>query len=113
MKNAALLIRILIGISSFAQENTNETAKRKPSFTCEAVTFDSDKNTIELEGNVSFKTDIIELENADRVLYNQTTNELVVTGAQGFTFDGTIQITDQAKKKILRYTLGERIAYLE
>jgi lipopolysaccharide assembly outer membrane protein LptD (OstA) len=110
MKNCILLIGVLFGLSSFAQEKTVEN---KPSFTCDIVKFDSEKNTMEFNRNVSFKSDIIEIENADKIVMNKNTNEIIVIGLKDFTIDGAVQIKDKAEKKILKYTIGERIVYLE
>jgi len=72
-----------------------------------------DKNIFVLKGNVNLKTEIIEIDNAEKAIYNKTTKELVVKGLDQFEIDGAIQIKDKGKKKVLRYTVGERMAYLE
>ncbi|SHI30304.1 hypothetical protein SAMN04488096_1016 [Mesonia phycicola] len=113
MKNWILLIGLLIGVNSFAQDKSIENEKNEPSFKCDIVKFDSKKNTMEFQGNVNFKSDIIELKNADKIVLNNNTNEIIVTGLGEFTIDGAIQIKDKAEKNILKYTIGERIAYLE
>ena len=112
MKNLFLAIALIIGLNSFAQDKT-EIKDDKTEFKCDVVKFDKETNTIELLGNVSFKTDIIELENADKILLNKETNEIIVSGLAEFTIDGAIQISEKAEKKIMRYKIGERIAYVE
>jgi len=112
MKNLFLAVALMIGLNAFAQDST-EINVDKPEFKCDVIKFDKETNTIELLGNVSFKTDIIELENADKILLNNETNEIIVSGLTEFTIDGTIQISQKAEKKIMRYTIGERIAYVE
>jgi len=112
MKNWILLIGLLIGVNSFAQDKA-EILKIEPSFSCDIVKFDSENNTMEFQGNVNFKSEIIELKNAHKIVLNKKTNEIIVTGLGEFTIDGAIQIKDKAEKKILKYTIGERIAYLE
>ena len=113
MKNWTLLIGLLIGVNSFAQEKNAENVKNEPSFKCDIVKFDSENNTMEFQGNVNFKSEIIELKNADKIVLNKNTNEIIVTGLGEFTIDGAIQIKDKAEKKILKYTIGERIAFIE
>jgi lipopolysaccharide assembly outer membrane protein LptD (OstA) len=112
MKKLFLAIALMIGLNSFAQDKT-EIKIDKPEFKCDVVKFDKETNTIEFSGNVSFKTDIIELENADKILLNKETNEIIVSGLAEFTIDGAIQISEKAEKKIMRYKIGERIAYVE
>ena len=113
MRYLMLLIGLLIGLNSFAQEKKEKTTENEPYFSCDIVKFNSEKNTMEFQGNVYFKSEIIELENADKITLNKNTNEIIVAGLKEFTIDGAIQIKDKAEKKILKYTIGERIAYLE
>ena len=113
MKKLFFLFVFFISFNSFAQENDIDKKANEPEFKCDVIKISSDKNTLEFNGNVSFKTDIIELENAEKIVFNQTTKELIVTGLNDFTIDGAIQIKDKAEKKILRYTIGDKIAYLE
>jgi lipopolysaccharide assembly outer membrane protein LptD (OstA) len=112
MKNLFLAIALMIGLNSFAQDKT-EIKDDKPEFKCDVVKFDKETNTIELLGNVSFKTDIIELEKADKIILNKETNEIIVSGLAEFTIDGAIQISEKSDKKIMRYKIGERTAYVE
>ena len=112
MKNLFLAIALMIGLNSFAQDKT-EIKDDKPEFKCDVVKFDKETNTIELLGNVSFKTDIIELEKVDKIILNKETNEIIVSGLAEFTIDGAIQISEKSDKRIMRYKIGERIAYVE
>lgn len=113
MKNWILLIMLLSGVHSFAQEKIVDNEKYKPYISCDVVKFDSENKIMEFEGNVSLNSAIIELENADKIILDTSTNNLIVIGLKEFTIDGAIQIKDKAEKKILKYTIGERIAYLE
>ncbi len=113
MKNLIFILGLLLSFSSFAQETDIKGEKNDLKFECDVVIYSSDKNMFEFNGKVSFKTDIIEIENADKIVFNQITKELTVTGLKDFTIDGAIQIKDKAEKKILTYTIGEKIAYLE
>ncbi len=112
MKNLFIAIALIIGLNSFAQDTT-EINLDKPGFKCDIMKFNSETNTMEFSGNVSFKTDIIELKNADKILLNNNTNEIIVSGLSEFTIDGAIQVSEKAEKKIMRYKIGERIAYVE
>lgn len=105
MKNLFLVIALMFGLNSFAQD--------KPEFKCDVIKYDEETNTTELSGNVSFKTDIIEFENADKILLNNETNDIIVSGLEKFSFKGSIQTSEIAEVKILRYRIGERIAYVE
>ena len=113
MKNLFIItIALVAGLNSFGQ-NTTEFNTDKPELECDIITFDTATNVMEFSGNVNFKTDIIELQNADKIILNKETNEIIVSGTFKYTFDGTIQIPDNSENKIMRYKIGERIAYLE
>lgn len=113
MKNLIILFVLLFSINSFAQVDKQTEEIENPEFTSNEIKFDTDKNTVELIGNVSFKTDLLELENADKILYNRTTNEIIVSGLKDFTIDGAIQVADNPNKNILRYKIGQKIAYID
>jgi len=61
----------------------------------------------------SFKSGILEFENADKIVWNKDSNEIIVSGLNEFTIDGMIQFTEPGDKKTLRYIIGKRIAYVE
>ena len=113
MKNLLLSIITFYSLSSVAQNVELNSLNEKHKITCEIAMFDSDCKTYEFTGNVNFKTNIIDIVNADKIVYDQNTNEILVTGLSDFSIDGAIEITDKAKKRILKYRLGDRIAYLE
>ena len=114
MKNLILLAVLSYSLSSFAQNDKAEIKDNEPEFTCDLVKFDPESDNIELIGNVNFETDIIKLEKADKVVYNQKTKELLATGLRHYVMiDGAVQIDNQAEMKTLRYTIGDRIAYIE
>jgi len=112
MKILLIAITLFIGANSFAQGNI-DVKSEKPQFKCDLIEFDSEQNTFELTGNVSLKTEIIELENAEKIVFDKSTNEIIVSGLKDFTIDGSIQVSEEPHKRILRYKIGERIAYVE
>src|SRR5690606_8807851 len=105
---------LLLSLNSFAQEtDLVESVQNKPQYKSDKMIFNQEKNSLELIGNVDFKTDIIELIEADKIVFNRTTNEIVVTGLKNFVFDGEIVITGKAEKQLLKYKIGEKIVYVE
>lgn len=111
MKNIYFLLAILLCFSSIAQQNIEEKENIETQFACDIIKID--KDILVLKGNVNFKTDIIEIDNAKKAIFNKITKELIVKGLDQFEIDGAIQIKDKGKKKVLHYTVGERVAYLE
>lgn len=112
MKILFSLFFLILGLNSIAQKKTNISIDNSE-FTCEKVQYNSEQNEIVMLGNVSFKTEIIELENAETIVYHKETNEIVVSGLKEFKFDGTLEITNSAGNKKLRYKIGDKIAYVE
>ncbi len=114
MKKLIFVFSLFLSLNSFAQETkVVEAEQNEPEFKSDRMIFNQDKNSLELIGKVDFKTAIIELIEADKIVFNRTTNEIVVTGLKDFVFDGEIVITGKAEKQILRYIIGEKIAYVE
>ena len=112
MKNLYVVITLVFGINIYSQEIVKSN-DNKTELTCKLVKFDTEKNIFEYIGNVDFKNEIIQLENAEKILFNKETNEIFVTGLNEFTIDGAIQVAENSKMKTLRYKIGERIAYIE
>ena len=112
MKNLLIAVALFMSFNSFAQEGKVSTDK-KPEFKCTTLSYDPSANILELIGEVSFKSEILEFENADKIVWNRDLNEILVSGLNEFTIDGAIQFSETGDKKALRYTIGERIAYVE
>jgi hypothetical protein len=75
--------------------------------------FNEKDNSLQLIGNVNFKTEILEFENAEKVVWNKSSNEIIVSGLKKFSIDGSIQYSDKSDKKLLRYKLGSKVAFIE
>lgn len=112
MKNLYVVIVLAFGINIYSQE-TVKSNDNKTKLTCKLIKFDTEKNIFEYIGNVVFKNEIIQFQKAEKIVYNKETNEIVVSGLNDFTINGAIQVADNSKMKILRYKIGERIAYIE
>lgn len=67
-----------------------------------------------ISGHAAFKSDMIDLKNADKITYNETTKEVIATGSIEFTTSCELQLlTPKAENNRLRYTVGENIVYLD
>lgn len=112
MKNFLILITLFICLGINAQE-TETTNPDLPDYSADKLTLNEEDNIILLEGNVNFKTTFLELENAEKLLWNRNTHEILVTGLKTFTVDGSVVLSEKVDKKILKYKIGDRVAYLE
>lgn len=113
MKKLLVFLFLFTGLSIFAQEENAKAFPLDYELTCDSVKFFSETKIIEYIGNVSFQSEIIEIEKADKIVLDQNTQEIIVTGLTEFTFDGAIQFTSGKENKSVRYKFGERIAYVE
>ncbi|QSS97836.1 hypothetical protein [Psychroflexus sp. ALD_RP9] len=113
MKNIILMLFLLINFVSLAQNEIEETTLVEPNFSSESVTINDSSDIMIFKGKVSFKSDLMNLTRAEKIVYNKKTNRLVAYGVNEFTFDGKVQISRNNKNKILKYTIGERTAYVE
>jgi lipopolysaccharide assembly outer membrane protein LptD (OstA) len=113
MKKLFLILLVLPCLTLFAQEENSTNISLDYQLKCDSVIFNSETKVIEYLGNVSLQSDIIEIEKADKIVLDQTTQEIVVTGFAEFTFDGAIQVESGKENKSVRYKLGEKIAYVE
>jgi len=109
-KLLAIALFISFGMMN-AQSNDNITSE--PEYKADNLIFNEKDNSLQLIGNVNFKTEILEFENAEKVVWNKSSNEIIVSGLKKFSIDGSIQYSDKSDKKILRYKLGSKVAFLE
>ncbi len=123
MKQLLLPALLAFGFCSFAQENqliTSETVKVEGDYyTAEAqkLTYDPDERITELTGDADFSATFINITNADRIVFDENTKEVVAYGNCKVDLLVPLTMTSrtgpgkgQAK---IRYKLGDDKAYLE
>ena len=113
MKNILLFTFMIIGTISFAQEIVIEKVLDDTEIECDLIKFDPQEEIIKFIGNVSFKSNILEFSEAEEVFYYQKKKQIIVYGLKEFIIDGKIVAKKESDKKILKYTLGERVAFIE
>jgi len=113
MKKFIFFLLVLSGTSVFGQEQLTVKETSNPELTCDSVRYFPATRIVEFLGNVKLHTDIIEIEKAEKIVLDQTTQEIIASGLSDFTFDGEIRITSGKENKTVRYKIGERIAYVE
>lgn len=68
---------------------------------------------MQLFGDASFKTELLEITHADKIVFDSKKNEMVVTGKFEYNMRGALNIKDGSKNKTLRYKIGEDTAYID
>lgn len=123
MKKLLLLALLATGVGMHAQTTvtsknvTAESDHPKYKVHADAVNFDNTTKLVEYTGDVNFITEGVEITDADTLVYNNATKEIVATGNLDMKLSAPISIVDNSKPgtehKSVRYTLGDNKAYLE
>ena len=112
-KTAIVFFMLLFTFNTNAQINSFNNSE-KNIFQCQdSITVDSTTNTITLYGYAEFKTDIIEINWGDKIVFDKRINEILVSGSYDVKIDGVVRISNESDTKNLRYKLGDHIAYVE
>lgn len=82
-------------------------------FSGDTSSFDSDKQILELKGNVHFSTSIVQIAQADKIVYNRKTKEFTISGFKEIRINGKIQHPEDFGPTTLRFELGSCVAYLK
>ena len=111
MKKLFIISALIIGINSFAQEKKDDIITYKSDT---LTIMNTDKGILTLYGNAALKTSVFEFINADKIVINTITKEVIVSGNYTIkTHGGTIQSAGYTEKNILKYKIGENIVYVE
>lgn len=121
------LCLFLLGFASFvmhAQADTIVTLNVKTevltkygetiNVSADKMTVDNLENTIAYTGVQLFTVGNVEIRNAEKILYNIGTNELILTGScslNGVSIHSELPF--KGKSKHLRYRIGDTVAYME
>ena len=109
-KILAIVLFLTFGIMNAQSE---EYTKSEPEFKADKTVYNEKNNTLQLIGDVDFKTDMLEFENAEEVIWNRNSDEIIVRGIKDFTIDGSVVFSDNPDTKTLHYKLGSKIARFE
>lgn len=82
------------------------------SFSGDSSSFDSKSQILELKGNVQFSTSIVEITQADKIVYNRRTKEFTISGFKEIRINGEIQLAEDFGRGTLKFELGNCVAYL-
>ncbi|MGY3051971.1 hypothetical protein ACVWYG_000158 [Pedobacter sp. UYEF25] len=112
MKNLLLLSALFFSFNAFAQEKIPAGQTENPVYSCDSAMVNNDKSISSFYGHANFKSNLLEIKNADKIVSNWETTEVLVTGKFEYLMNGEIQVKDGGEKKTLRYKIGESIAYI-
>lgn len=108
-----LVFALLFGHEMMAQE------KQLNFFEKSGVTFSGDKNItseknhfVELTGNVHFTSSIVEIEKADKIVYDPKTKTFTISGFSELTLNGKKRLASDFGSTTLKLEVGDCVAYL-
>lgn len=112
MRPLLLLFFVLLGTGLMAQEGP-------VTFTGEGIVFSGDNNIstqnkemVELTGNVHFSTSIVEIEKADKIVYDRKTKTFTISGFKELRLNGKKKLASDLGPTTLKIDLGDCVAYL-
>lgn len=71
-----------------------------------------DKQIVEFTGNVHFTTSIVEIEKAERIVYDKKTRTFTISGFNELLLNGKKRLASDLGSTTLKIDLGGTIAYL-
>lgn len=112
MRPLLLLFFLLFGTGLIAQEGPI-------TFTGEGIVFSGDNNIttkneemVELTGNVHFSTSIVEIEKAEKIVYDRKTKTFTISGFKELRLNGKKKLASDLGSTTLKIDLGDCVAYL-
>ena len=112
MRPLLFLLFVLLGTGMMAQEGP-------VTFAGEGITFSGDHNIsenneelVELKGNVHFTTSIVEIEKADKIVYDPKNKTFTISGFKELRLNGKKKLASDLGPTTLKVDLGDCIAYL-
>lgn len=97
---------IALCTGTYAQESKSQN-RQDPEFKSKSFSINEDTKVMELLDDASFKNKDITIENADKIVYNTETDEIVVSGSYTYSFKGEVIIRSGEEIHELRYKLGD------
>lgn len=112
MKAFLFLAGFLFSTGMFAQEFPFAKVDAEILFSGDKQTMSSNKQILELTGNVSFTTDIVAIEKADKIVYDSKNKTFTISGFKELRINGEKQLAEDLGPTTLRIRVGDSVAYL-
>ena len=108
-----LVFAFLFGHGVLAQE------KQENYFENSGITFSGDKSIgkdkdqlVEFTGNVHFSSSIVEIEKADKIVYDRKTKTFTISGFSELLLNGKKRLASDLGSTTLKLEVGDCVAYL-
>lgn len=112
MKNIFLVLFVFFSTIAFAQEKPVFFKGNGAVFSGDHGIQRNNKQVIELTGNVHFTTSIVEIEKAEKIVYDKKTKTFTVSGFSELLLNGKKRLASDFGSTTLKIDLGDSIVYL-
>lgn len=112
MKHLFLLLLMLMGTGIYAQETPKIFEEAGVVFSGDKSHFSKNKQVVEFTGNVHFTTDIVEIEKADKIVFDKKTKTFTISGFKEMRLNGKKKMASDYGSTTLKVDLGDCVAYL-
>ncbi|WP_029038642.1 LPS-assembly protein LptD [Salinimicrobium xinjiangense] len=112
MKFIFLALFTLLGTAAFAQDAPVTFQSKGIVFSGDHSVSREDKQIVEFTGNVHFTTSIVEIEKADKIVYDKKTRTFTISGFSELVLNGKKRLASDLGSTTLKIDLGGSIAYL-
>ncbi|NJW54487.1 hypothetical protein, partial [Salinimicrobium oceani] len=106
------LFVLFLGVEVMAQEAPVTFESKDVFFSGDQSVVRNDKQIVEFKGNVHFTTSIVEIEKADKIVYDKKTKTFTISGFNELVLNGKKRLASDFGSTTLKIDLGGSIAYL-
>ena len=107
-----LIFSLLFSAGLTAQEKSVVFERAGVVFSGDNTITSGSKEKVELAGNVHFSTSIVEIEKADRIVYDSKTKTFTISGFKELRLNGKKKMASDLGSTTLKVDLGGCVAYL-
>lgn len=112
MKALFLLVFSLFSAGILAQEKPITLERAGIVFSGDHTIASVNKEKIELAGNVHFSTSVVEIEKADKIVFDSRTKTFTISGFKELRLNGKTKLASDLGSTTLKVDLGDCVAYL-
>lgn len=113
MRYLLLILFALLTSGISAQESPVNFQANGVYFSGDHSTISSNKQIVEFTGNVHFTTDIVEIEKADKIVYDRKSKTFTISGFKELRLHGKKKMASDFGSTTLKIDLGDCVAYLK
>ena len=112
MRTIVVLLGLFLCTAGFAQETKVTFSDSGITLSGENSRLNESRDVIELSGHASFSTSIVEIEEAEKIVYDRKNKTFTISGFKELRLNGEKQLAEDLGPTTLKIRVGDCIAYL-